>query len=293
MKYNLEFLRFFAVILVTFTHTRNNFTGGWEMLVFEDLPKIGTIVLSIISGYLYSEVSFDRKILFKDKLKKLYIPYLFANSIVIALVLIASALGYNLLNRYNIDYKIFTEGLFSLTVPPVNPPTYFVRDLFITFLLVDLLKNKNYKVLLIIIPLIVFGKLFIRLDIMLLFSVGIIISKYASFIKKNYFYILFLLATSSIIAFLKAPIDIYKYPMAFLLFMTVFQIKMKFYNVGSFTYLLHLYHSPIIVFTAFFLKMDNPILYVIVQILAAISGVFLLYTITRFIKPLRILSGGK
>lgn len=293
MKYNLEFLRFFAVILVTFTHTRNNFTGGWEMLVFEDLPKIGTIVLSIISGYLYSEVSFDRKILFKDKLKKLYIPYLFANSIVIALVLIASVLGYNLLNRYNIDYKLFTEGLFSLTVPPVNPPTYFVRDLFITFLLVDLLKNKNYKVLLIIIPLIVFGKLFIRLDIMLLFSVGIIISKYASFIKKNYFYILFLLATSSIIAFLKAPIDIYKYPMAFLLFMTVFQIKMKFYNVGSFTYLLHLYHSPIIVFTAFFLKMDNPILYVIVQILAAISGVFLLYTITRFIKPLRILSGGK
>ena len=293
MKYNLEFLRFFAVILVTFTHTRNNFTGGWEMLVFEDLPKIGTIVLSIISGYLYSEVSFDRKILFKDKLKKLYIPYLFANSIVIALVLIASALGYNLLNRYNIDYKLFTEGLFSLTVPPVNPPTYFVRDLFITFLLVDLLKNKNYKVLLIIIPLIVFGKLFIRLDIMLLFSVGIIISKYASFIKKNYFYILFLLATSSIIAFLKAPIDIYKYPMAFLLFMTVFQIKMKFYNVGSFTYLLHLYHSPIIVFTAFFLKMDNPILYVIVQILAAISGVFLLYTIMRFIKPLRILSGGK
>lgn len=293
MKYNLEFLRFFAVILVTFTHTRNNFTGGWEMLVFEDLPKIGTIVLSIISGYLYSEVSFDRKILFKDKLKKLYIPYLFANSIVIALVLIASALGYNLLNRYNIDYKLFTEGLFSLTVPPVNPPTYFVRDLFITFLLVDLLKNKNYKVLLIIIPLIVFGKLFIRLDIMLLFSVGIIISKYASFIKKNYFYILFLFATSSIIAFLKAPIDIYKYPMAFLLFMTVFQIKMKFYNVGSFTYLLHLYHSPIIVFTAFFLKMDNPILYVIVQILAAISGVFLLYTITRFIKPLRILSGGK
>lgn len=293
MKYNLEFLRFFAVILVTFTHTRNNFTGGWEMLVFEDLPKIGTIVLSIISGYLYSEVSFDRKILFKDKLKKLYIPYLFANSIVIALVLIASVLGYNLLNRYNIDYKLFTEGLFSLTVPPVNPPTYFVRDLFITFLLVDLLKNKNYKVLLIIIPLIVFGKLFIRLDIMLLFSVGIIISKYAYFIKKNYFYILFLLATSSIIAFLKAPIDIYKYPMAFLLFMTVFQIKMKFYNVGSFTYLLHLYHSPIIVFTAFFLKMDNPILYVIVQILAAISGVFLLYTITRFIKPLRILSGGK
>ena len=38
MKYNLEFLRLIAVILVTFTHTRNNFTGGWEMLVFEDIP---------------------------------------------------------------------------------------------------------------------------------------------------------------------------------------------------------------------------------------------------------------
>ena len=293
MKYNLEFLRFFAVILVTFTHTRNNFTGGWEMLVFEDFPKIGTLVLSVISGYLYSEVTYDRKNLFRDKLKKLYLPYLFANSIVIVLVLLASALGYNFLNRYSIDSKLFTEGLFAFTVPPVNPPTYFIRDLFITFILIDLFKNKNYKVLFVVIPLLIFGKLFIRVDIMLLFAVGVVISKYAAFIKKNYLYLIFLLAISSIIAFIKTPIDVYKYPLAFLFFMIMLQVQIKFYNVGAFTYLLHLYHSPIIVFTAFFLKIDNPVLYVIVQILAAISGAFLLYTITRYVKPLKILTGGK
>lgn len=293
MKYNLEFLRFFAVILVTFTHTRNNFTGGWEMLVFEDFPKIGTLVLSVISGYLYSEVTYDRKNLFRDKLKKLYIPYLFANSIVIVLVLLASALGYNFLNRYSIDYKLFTEGLFAFTFPPVNPPTYFIRDLFITFILIDLFKNKNYKVLFVIIPLLIFGKLFIRIDIMLLFAVGVVISKYAAFIKKNYLCLIFLLAISSIISFIKTPIDVYKYPLAFLFFMLMFQVKIKFYNVGAFTYLLHLYHSPIIVFTAFFLKIDNLVLYVIVQILAAISGAFLLYIITRYVKPLKILTGGK
>lgn len=293
MKYNLEFLRLFAVILVTFTHTRNNFTSGWEMLVFEDFPKIGTLVLSIISGYLYSEVTYNRKNLLKDKLKKLYIPYLFANLSVIILVIIASFLGYNFLNRYSIDFKLLTEGLFALTVPPVNPPTYFIRDLFIIFVLIDLFKNKNYTVLLIIIPLLIFGKLFIRIDIMLLFVVGVLISKYASFIKKNYFYILIFLATSSIIAFLKTPIDIYKYPMAFLLFMIILHIKIKFYNVGAFTYLLHLYHSPIIVVSAFFMKIDNPILFVIAQISAAILGAYFLYLITRIIKPLRILSGGK
>ncbi len=293
MKYNLEFLRLIAVILVTFTHTRNNFTGGWEMLVFEDFPKIGTLVLSVVSGYLYSEVSYNRKNLLKDKFKKLYIPYFLSNLVVVVLVIIASYFGYHFLNRYSIDYTLFTEGLFALNVPPVNPPTYFVRDIFIVFILIDLFKNKNYTVLLIIIPLLIFGKLFIRIDIILLFSIGVLISKYAEFIKKNYFYILVFLTISSIITLIKTPIDIYKYPMAFIFFMIMLRVKIKFYNVGAFSYLLHLYHSPIMVVSAFFLKIDHPILFVLAQILAALLGALVLYLTTRIIKPLRALSGGK
>lgn len=293
MKYNLEFLRLIAVILVTFTHTRNNFIGGWEMLVFEDFPKIGTLVLSVVSGYLYSEVSYNRKNLLKDKFKKLYIPYFLSNLVVVVLVIIASYFGYHFLNRYSIDYTLFTEGLFALNVPPVNPPTYFVRDIFIVFILIDLFKNKNYTVLLIIIPLLIFGKLFIRIDIILLFSIGVLISKYAEFIKKNYFYILVFLTISSIITLIKTPIDIYKYPMAFLFFMIMLRVKIKFYNVGAFSYLLHLYHSPIMVVSAFFLKIDHPILFVLAQISAALLGALVLYLTTRIIKPLRVLSGGK
>ena len=293
MKYNLEFLRLIAVILVTFTHTRNNFTGGWEMLIFEDFPKIGTLVLSIISGYLYSEVTYNRKNLLKDKFKKLYIPYFIANLLVVVLVIIASYFGYHFLNRYSIDYVLFTEGLFALNVPPVNPPTYFIRDIFIVFILIDLFKNKNYTALLIIIPLVIFGKLFIRIDILLLFAVGVLISKYTVFIKKNYFYILIFLTISSIITLIKTPIDIYKYPIAFLFFMIMLQVQIKFYNVGAFSYLLHLYHSPIMVVSAFFLKIDNPILFVLAQIFAALLGAYLLYITTRIIKPLRVLSGGK
>lgn len=263
------------------------------MLVFEDFPKIGTLVLSIISGYLYSEVSYNRKNLLKDKFNKLYIPYFLANLIVIIMVIIASYFGYHFLNRYSIDYVLFIEGLFALNVPPVNPPTYFVRDIFIVFILIDLFKNKNYLVLLIIIPLLIFGKLFIRIDIILLFSIGVLISKYAEFIKKNYFYILIFLTIISIIALVKTPIDIYKYPIAFLFFMIMLQVQIKFYNVGAFSYLLHLYHSPIMVVCAFFLKIDNPVLFVLAQISTALLGAFVLYLMTRIIKPLRVLTGGK
>jgi fucose 4-O-acetylase-like acetyltransferase len=56
------------------------------MYVFlEQVPLYGTLVLSIISGFLYTEVSAVKPFLLKRKVKSLLIPFLIANFIVIIL----------------------------------------------------------------------------------------------------------------------------------------------------------------------------------------------------------------
>ncbi len=69
MKPSIELIRLLAVLLITFTHTRNNLTEGISYFIVEELPKLGTAILSIISGYLYFEVSRKKENLFKKKNK--------------------------------------------------------------------------------------------------------------------------------------------------------------------------------------------------------------------------------
>ena len=135
MKPGIELVRLIAVILITFTHTRNNLESGFTYFIVEELPKYGTAILSIISGYLYYTISRHKTGLFDKKIKSLVIPYLIANFSILFLVLIFNyGFGYNPLNRLSYDWSIVLEGLFSLNSPPINPPTYFIRDIFILFL---------------------------------------------------------------------------------------------------------------------------------------------------------------
>ena len=57
MKPSIELIRLVAVILITFTHTRNDLQSGYVFFVVEKLPLLGTAILSIVSGYLYYTVS--------------------------------------------------------------------------------------------------------------------------------------------------------------------------------------------------------------------------------------------
>ena len=57
MKPGIDVVRLIAVILITFTHTRNNLESGFTYFIVEELPKYGTAILSIISGYLYYTIS--------------------------------------------------------------------------------------------------------------------------------------------------------------------------------------------------------------------------------------------
>lgn len=301
MKYSIELARLLAVVLITLTHTRHSLVKEDSSLAYfivEELPTIGTVLLSVISGYLFFKISYNKPNLFLSKAKTLLIPFLIANVLILLLVLLLNyGFGYNILNRLVYDFSIIMEGIFALNSPPINPPTYFIRDIFVIFVLIELIKNKNLYMLLIIIPLLIFGKLLLRYDILILFLAGATIGKLEIQLLKpkiKQMIIIFLTVISLFFIF-KTNVAIYKYPLAILIFIFVLSLKIKFYNVGSYSYLLHLYHSPIIVCSYPLIKniSNNELLLVLLQVIIAFSCTYLLYKITRKFSALRILCGYK
>jgi len=296
MNYGIEILRLIAVVLITFTHTRHNLDSGVLYYITENLPKFGTLALSVISGYLYWKTSKNKQSIFLKKVKTLAIPYLLANAIVTLLVLSAYYFfGYNFLNRLSFDYTIITEGLLALNSPPVNPPTYFIRDIFIIFTLIELVRNRNFYMLLIIVPYAVFGKLLLRYDILVLFLVGVLLAVSEGFIKKNRRCILSFGAVLCAVFIYCSNIDIYRYPIAFFVFILFLHLRITFFNAGGYSYLLHLYHSPVIVATFPLLVMviTDPYMNIIATITIALFFCYALYLLTRKYGKLKILSGGR
>ena len=86
-----------------------------------------------------------------------------------------------------------------------------------------------------------------------------------------------------------------KFPVALLLFMLTVDLKIKYLNTGRFSYLLHLYHSPIMVITYPVISylISDATLRVVTQIIWAIAMAYLLFLTTKKIPALKILSGGR
>jgi hypothetical protein len=293
MKYNIELIRLIAVVLITFTHTRHHLESGVLFFIVESVPKVGTLLLSIISGYLYWTISRTKTNLLQKKIKSLLIPYLISNILIIVIAVgLYVFFNINFLNRLSYDFSLITEGLLSLHVPPINPPTYFIRDIFVVFLMIDLLKNKNLKTLLFLIPILIFGKLLIRVDILLLFILGTATPFILNKFNKKALYILFVFASLLIYIYLPEYI---KYPLAYLIFVLVIDINIKFVKTGGYSYILHLYHAPLMMLIYPFLashNLNDP-LSILLQIIFAIVMTFVIYLITRKIKFLQIISGGR
>ncbi len=293
MNPSIELIRLIAVILITFTHTRHDLSSGLLYTIVEKIPTYGTAILSIISGYLYYSVSKDKNNLWLSKIKSLLIPYLIANIGVLLLVLFANyVLGYNSLNRLSYDFRLITEGIFALNSPPINPPTYFIRDIFMVFSVIELLTKRNYYTLIVILPVLIWGTLFLRLDVVLLFGCGCLYSYYKPLIN-HYWLIYGLILTTALFGW--AFIGWMKFPVALLLFVLMVDWKVNIGRTGRYSYLLHLYHSPIIVIS--FPIINKYIhfvpLNIFSQIMVAIAGAYLLYILVQRNQYLRILSGGR
>lgn len=235
-----------GVILITFTHIRHGFADGPAYFLLEILPPYGTLVLSVISGYLFACHPLGKEIL-GVKIRTLLIPYLVANLAVILPVLALHMTGYDYLNRLPYDTTLISEGLFALHSPPVNPPTYFVRDLFALFCCIALFK-RNWYALLVIVPLLVFGNLLLRYDIAVMFALGFALRKLSATGNQKWIITAVVLLTG--ICFYLSPEwnHCTRHCIAFLIFLWIVDLKIEFPNTGGYTYCLHLYHTPVMIF---------------------------------------------
>lgn len=292
MKYGIEIGRLIAVLLITFNHTEHNLTEGAAYWIFEELPLFGTPLLLLVSGYLFSAISKKKnEPLFIKKVKSLLIPFVMANVlIIIPVCFFYFFLDINYLDRLSFNFKLISDGIFAINDVPVNPPTYFIRDIFIVFVSVELVLYKNWKMLFILIPLAFFGQLIIRWDIPVIFLIGYLLDTYKQSLKKQWLYVAAIILIG--ISALNDNLHLNN-AVGFLLFLLCLEIKVKFIKTGAYTYLLHLYHFPIMVFSYPILSLfiENGVINVILQILISMVSIFLLYKLTRRFDRLKILSG--
>ena len=291
MKGSFEFARLICVFLLIFTHTRHNYSEGLAYFILEEVPKIGTLILSLISGYLYYSVSRKSKNIFEKKIKSLLIPYLIANISVLFLVLTANFIfEINFLNRLDFNFDLIFEGIISLNSPPINPPTFFIRDIFIIFVLIEIFRNKKYFLLALILPLAVYGELILRYEILYLFLTGLLTAKYSEKLDNS---VIILTTVIFWIPFFYFNIAEFKHLISILFFIGILNVNLNFKNVGGFTYLLHLYHSPFIVFVYPLISnyFSNQLVLVICQIVLSIIFIYILYFLTRKITFLKLISG--
>ena len=291
MKGSFEFARLICVLLLIFTHTRHNYSEGLAYFILEEVPKVGTLILSLISGYLYYSVSRKNKNIFEKKVKSLLIPYLIANISVLSLVVIANFIfEINFLNRLDFNFDLIFEGIIALNSPPINPPTFFIRDIFIIFVLIEIFRNKKYFLLILILPLAIYGELILRYEILYLFVIGLLTAKYSEKLGKSS--IILTIVISSLPLFYFDIVEI-KHLVSILFFIGILTVNLNFKNVGGFTYLLHLYHSPIIVFVYPIISyyFSNQVVLVICQIILSIIFIYALYLLTRKVTFLKVISG--
>ena len=246
VNYSIEILRLLSVVLLTLTHTKHSITGAVPYFFVETLPTYGTSLLSIISGFLYMEYSSRGPDLLKKKVRTLVVPYLISNLLVLSMVCIMYLFGYDFLNRLSFDVNIILDGLLAFGSEPVNPPTYFIRDIFLIFCVISVLRG-NYLAIIFIAPYLAFGQLFLRPDVVFLFFCGVILSRFRDSFEAHANRVVGLLLLSVATALLYDWIWILKFLICIMIFFLSYRIRVRFFRVGGLSYLLHLYHAPVIV----------------------------------------------
>lgn len=263
-------------------------------LLLEQIPLYGTLILSVISGFLYHEVTAGKGRLVQKKVHSLLIPYLIANIVVVIPVGLSYLFfEYNFLNRLTFGPELLLDGIFAFSTAPVNPPTYFIRDLFVIFLIVEVLRRKNLYLFAGLILLTLFGELLLRFDILALFVCGALLSRF----KTLYTHLLWpsvitCLLLSLLLSAFEMPYD--KHLISILFFLLVINWKISFKDVGGYSYTLHLYHSPVIVvvFPILGAYISNPYLQVAGQLILVFSLTYIIYLLIRKLK-LNMMIGGR
>jgi len=291
--YSIEIIRLTAVILITFTHIRHTFESGFMYVFLEQVPLYGTLILSIISGFLYAEVTARKPDLLRKKVRSLLIPFLIANLLVLIPALIFQQFGIDVLNRLEFGLELISTGLLSFDGPPINPPTYFIRDIFIIFVMIETIRTRNIYLFLGVLTFAFFGELLLRYDILVLFILGVFYSRNSDFIRSRKGIISLSLITIGILLFyFESSVNRHVFSLA--LFILLIDWKVNFMNVGGYSYTLHLYHSPIIVvsYPLVVHYFDNPYVMVFLQVGVAYTLCYIGYQMIQKLN-LRFMIGGR
>ena len=130
-----------------------------------------------------------------------------------------------------------------------------------------------------------FGELLLRYDILVLFLIGVFIARNSDWIQKNKWQIMLIILLAGAV-FVKADLVYIRHALSIVLFILVIEMKVVFLNVGAYSYTLHLYHSPIVVVTYIFANqfIDNPYLLIVVQLVVAYLGCYLLLRLIQRFK---------
>src|SRR5690625_99482 len=157
---------------------------------------------------------------------------------------------------------------------------------------IALLTQKASRALPAFIRFIYSGKFILRYDVGLVFLLGILYARFYNRVSK--ICLLVLLGVVSVLVGIWA-VEYLKYSVAFFFFILFLDIPFRLYKTGRFSYLLHLYHAPLIVILYPILEkwIFNPYLLIFAQIFLSIFIVYLFYLVTKSNSKFKILSGGR
>ena len=304
INYNIVFIRFLAILIVMFGHSIIIYDSNWGLftttvnsttLVFikHIINIIQMPIWFAMAGYLYYfSLKKNKNILsvFKDKFKKLLLPFLIIG--LIYLIPIRYLVSYS---NY-VDHSIIYNIIHNLILGFDNGHLWYLPTLFIIFLIFNFYKDNNKYIDIVIFILLIYLNiisnhfptyLYYVSFYLIFFYLGILFNKYNLISNlKTYYSIIIILILIIYNLFINNSLILLL--VQFISLILLFKIdftklgKLKIINcISNNSYGMYLFHSPLVYLTFKFLPNISPILMIIINFIVFGS---ISYIITYLIR---------
>lgn len=191
---NISACRFVLIGLVVFNHSfqmNDALDPGSVQYVVTVVTKTSVPVLSLLSGYLFARSKDSYLTILRKKVASLVTPFFLWNTLPFFLYLtLVLLLGFP-----TVEYSRYwlVNAATAFHNPPVNAPLYFLRDLFICFLVFGSIKSylQHPGVVAILIGLLVMnyvtdfdGRIIIRNTVPLFFIAGVAVANFPALLRR-------------------------------------------------------------------------------------------------------------
>ena len=132
------------------------------------------------------------------------------------------------------------------------------------------------------------------MDVISLFIIGWIIAIFKDYLGNRKFFLSLALISLILLSLYFQLFFPIKFLFAILIFLLFFNKKIEFFNIGGYSYLLHLYHAPIIVITypllSFYIK--GQVALVLFQFFTPVVSVLCIYRVLKS-QNIKVFTGGR